>query len=78
MDINLSLLGLLYAGLVIWAVLNIAQSHQATLGKAIWLLVVLVPQPIGAFVWLFFGPRNAERSSWREDRYTYGSRRHDW
>lgn len=57
MDISFSLLGLLYIALLLWAILSIAQSHDGLLSKALWLIIVLALQPIGAIIWLFIGPR---------------------
>ncbi len=78
MDVSFGLFGLLYLALVIWAILSIAQSTHGTLGKTIWLLVILIPQPFGALIWLFFGPR-AGRTYASVSRYSgRGYSRHSW
>lgn len=54
------ILGLVLLGLVIYAILQIAQSSADTLNKVIWILVVLVFPVIGLIVWYFVGPGGAK------------------
>lgn len=51
-------LGLILLGLVIWAVLNIAQSRASTGAKVLWILLVLILPFIGFIIWLIAGPRS--------------------
>ena len=51
-------LGLILLGLVIWAVLNIAQSRASTVAKVVWILLVLILPFIGFIIWLIAGPRS--------------------
>ncbi len=51
-------LGLILLGLVIWAVLNIAQSRASTGAKVLWILLVLIFPFIGFIIWLIAGPRS--------------------
>ena len=51
-------LGLILLGLVIWAVLNIAQSRASTGAKVVWILLVLILPFIGFIIWLVAGPRS--------------------
>lgn len=52
-----SLCGLLVVIIDIWAFIKIAQSHQDTLSKVLWALLVFF-FPVGGFlIWYFFGPR---------------------
>ena len=51
-------LGLILLGLVIWAVLNIAQSRASTGAKVVWILLVLILPFIGFIIWLIAGPRS--------------------
>jgi hypothetical protein len=51
-------LGLILLGLVIWAVLNIAQSRASTGAKVLWILLVLILPLIGFIIWLIAGPRS--------------------
>jgi hypothetical protein len=43
--------------LALWAVFHIAQSRSGPLGRAIWIVAVLVIPLFGFVAWLFFGPR---------------------
>jgi hypothetical protein len=51
------LLGLLIFVADIWAILNIAQSRSENLGKAVWIVIILVLPFVGLVLWFLFGPR---------------------
>ncbi len=65
------LVGLLGLILMIWAILNVAQARMGALGKALWIVVLLLVPFIGWILWFFFGPRSAEdrHSRWRRHGY---------
>ncbi|MFN3579022.1 MAG: PLD nuclease N-terminal domain-containing protein [Pseudomonas sp.] len=60
MDLNFGggLLGLIIFGLVIWAIINIAQSGASSGAKALWILLVLILPVIGLIVWFVAGPKS--------------------
>lgn len=60
MDLNFGggLLGLIIFGLVIWAIINIAQSGASAGAKALWILLVLVLPVIGLIIWFVAGPKS--------------------
>jgi hypothetical protein len=46
----------------IWAIISIVQSDSiGSLGKAIWIVIVIGLNWIGFFLWLFFGPKAPKR-----------------
>ncbi|MEX0729205.1 MAG: PLD nuclease N-terminal domain-containing protein [Aquisalimonadaceae bacterium] len=51
------LLGLLLLAAVIWAILNVIQSHAGTGIKVLWILGLILLPVIGFIVWLIAGPR---------------------
>lgn len=51
------LFGLLVLALDIWAIINVFQSGASTLGKVIWIVVILILPVIGFLLWLLAGPR---------------------
>lgn len=53
------LIGLLVLIADVWAILNIFGSRASILGKAIWILVILMLPVLGLIVWLLAGPRAA-------------------
>lgn len=57
MGLEVGILGFIWAVLVIWAIIKIANSSAEALPKAIWIVVVLVIQPIGLIIWFFLGPK---------------------
>lgn len=57
MGLEVGILGFIWAVLIIWAIIKIANSSAEPLPKAIWIVAVLVIQPIGLIVWFFLGPK---------------------
>ena len=49
--------GLIYAIVVIWAFVQIANSTASTSRKVVWGLVVFFFPLVGLIAWYFFGPR---------------------
>jgi hypothetical protein len=54
---NYGILGIIHLAIVIWVVLNVAQSSATNLAKVLWILFVLFLPVIGVIVWFFAGPR---------------------
>lgn len=52
------LLGLVILLLDVWAILNIAESRASTLGRTLWIVLVLLVPVVGFLLWLVFGPRS--------------------
>ncbi len=50
------LLGLLHLIILIYAFIKIVQSSAGTLGKVLWIVVILLLPIIGIILWLLFGP----------------------
>lgn len=50
--------GLLHLIAVVWAFVQIANSHRDTGTKVIWALVVFFAPVFGLLAWYFFGPRD--------------------
>ncbi len=58
MDLNISgLFGLVTLAIVVYVILQIAQSTATTGRKALWIVVVLILPLIGAIAWWFMGPK---------------------
>ncbi|MFN4090396.1 MAG: PLDc N-terminal domain-containing protein [Alphaproteobacteria bacterium] len=55
------LFGIVLLGLCIWAIVNVVQSTASTLGKVLWVLLILFAPVIGFIIWLIVGPRSLER-----------------
>jgi hypothetical protein len=51
------LIGLLIFVADVWAILNIVQSGDENLKKAIWIAVIVVLPVLGLVLWFLFGPR---------------------
>lgn len=51
------ILGLLLLIADIWAIIKTFQSGASALGKAIWIVVILLMPFLGLLLWLIFGPR---------------------
>ena len=59
MDLNITsgLFGLIQLALVIYAVLQIAESAVPTSRKVLWILLVFFFPLLGFIIWWFAGPR---------------------
>ncbi|WP_424972783.1 PLDc N-terminal domain-containing protein [Dinoroseobacter sp. S76] len=55
--------GLILLILNIWAFVSIIGSTASTGAKVLWCLLVLILPLLGFLIWLFFGPRSAQRSA---------------
>lgn len=53
--------GFILLALSLWAIVSIIGSNTSTGKKVLWCLFVLLLPLLGFIVWLFFGPRSAER-----------------
>jgi len=53
------LLGLIWLGLCIWAIVETLGSSASSGKKVLWILFVLVLPVVGFIVWLLAGPRRA-------------------
>jgi hypothetical protein len=40
----------------IWAIINVAQSSEATINKALWVVLILFLPLLGLIIWYFMGP----------------------
>lgn len=58
------LLGLLWLGVIVWAILRTAESYASTTAKALWIVALLVLPIIGFIAWLIFGPRHGRRRAY--------------
>ena len=53
------LFGLIVLVLDIWAIVSVVQSRASTLGKVIWIVLVVLLPILGFILWLLFGPKTA-------------------
>ncbi len=51
------LLGLIWLGLVIWAIIKVIKSAASDLAKVLWILALLLAPVLGLIVWALFGPK---------------------
>jgi len=51
------LLGLIWLGLVIWAIIKVIRSAASDLAKVLWILALLLAPVLGLIVWALFGPK---------------------
>ncbi|MEX2470404.1 MAG: PLDc N-terminal domain-containing protein [Pseudohongiellaceae bacterium] len=59
MDIQVSgILGLIWLVVVIWAIIQVAQSSASGTEKLVWILVMLFLPVIGVIIWFFIGPKS--------------------
>ncbi|TNE57962.1 MAG: hypothetical protein EP340_06780 [Alphaproteobacteria bacterium] len=54
-----NIIWLVWVGLSIWAVYNIALSNAEMPMKIVWCLVAILLGPIGVAIWFFAGPKKA-------------------
>ena len=61
MDIQVTgILGLLWLLVVIWAVIQVAQSSASGTAKLLWILVMLFLPVLGVIIWFLLGPKSAK------------------
>lgn len=53
--------GLLLLIADVWALVNVASSRASTGAKVFWVILILLLPLLGFLVWLFAGPRSANR-----------------
>ncbi|WP_366554487.1 PLDc N-terminal domain-containing protein [Aquibaculum sediminis] len=58
MGIEVGLLGLILLVLVVYAIIKTVGSSASAMGKAIWIVVLLVFPFVGFIAWLILGPRS--------------------
>jgi len=51
------LLGLIWLIIIIWAIVQVAQSRAPALTKLLWILLLLFVPLLGLILWLLLGPR---------------------
>ncbi|WP_438970771.1 PLDc N-terminal domain-containing protein [Methylophaga sp.] len=51
------LLGLIWLVIVIWAVIQVANSPAGGGAKVLWILILLLFPLIGLIIWFFLGPK---------------------
>ncbi len=51
------LLGLIWLIIIIWAVIQVAQSPAGGVSKLLWILLLLFLPLIGLILWLLLGPK---------------------
>lgn len=56
MQVN-GILGLIWLIVVIWAVIQVAQSSAGGTSKLLWILVLLFLPVLGLILWFFLGPK---------------------
>jgi hypothetical protein len=54
--------GLLILALDLWAIISVFGSNATTGKKVIWTLLIILLPILGFLLWLFLGPRAAQRS----------------
>ncbi|MBL8660621.1 MAG: PLDc N-terminal domain-containing protein [Rhodospirillales bacterium] len=49
--------GLIVLVLDVWAIINVVQSNESMMKKAIWVVVILLLPLLGFLLWIIIGPR---------------------
>lgn len=63
MDIQITgILGLLWFLVVIWAIIQVAQSSASGMAKLVWILLMLFLPVLGVIIWFLLGPKAAKAS----------------
>ncbi|MDO8910086.1 MAG: PLDc N-terminal domain-containing protein [Pseudohongiella sp.] len=58
MDIQVSgILGLLWLIVVIWAIIQVAQSSASGMAKLLWIILMLFLPVAGVIIWYLMGPK---------------------
>lgn len=58
-EIN-GVLGLIWLIVIIWAVIQVAQSSASGTSKLLWIIVLLLLPVLGLILWFFLGPKSAK------------------
>jgi hypothetical protein len=58
-EIN-GILGLLWLIVIIWAVIQVAQSSASGTSKLLWIIVLLLLPVLGLILWFFLGPKSSK------------------
>lgn len=53
------IIGLIGLALTIWALIHIILSGTSTVGKVVWVLIVILLPILGFVIWFFAGPRKS-------------------
>ncbi|HDZ08847.1 PLDc N-terminal domain-containing protein [Pseudohongiella sp.] len=59
-EIN-GVLGLIWLIVIIWAVVQVAQSSAGGTSKLLWILVLLLLPVLGLILWLLLGPKSSKK-----------------
>ncbi len=51
------ILGFIWLLIIIWAIVQVAQSRASSLAKLLWILLLLFIPLLGFILWLLMGPR---------------------
>lgn len=55
---NVGLWGIIVLIADIYAIINVAQSSETPLKKAVWIVVILLMPVLGFVLWWFLGPKS--------------------
>lgn len=58
-EIN-GVLGLIWLIVIIWAVIQVAQSSASGTSKLLWIIVLLLLPVLGLILWFFLGPKSSK------------------
>jgi hypothetical protein len=58
-EIN-GVLGLIWLIVIIWAVIQVAQSSESGTSKLLWIVVLLLLPVLGLILWFFLGPKSSK------------------
>lgn len=60
MNIQVSgILGLLWLIVVIWAIIQVAQSSATGMTKLLWIVLMLFLPVVGVIIWFLLGPKSS-------------------
>lgn len=54
------ILGFIWLLIIIWAIVQVAQSRAGSLAKLLWILLLLFIPLLGFILWLLLGPKAAK------------------
>lgn len=62
MDMQVTgILGLIWLVVVIWAIIQVAQSSAGGMSKLLWILLMLFLPVAGVIIWFLLGPKSGRR-----------------